>query len=150
MTFKLSDFPPHVQAAIRKQEAADRDRAAPAPKLAKALPRTSTLNKTEQAYANHLELRRRAGEIADFRVQAMTFLIGPGCRYTPDFCILENDGTFTLVDVKGGHTWEDSVVKLKTAADKFPFFRWQMVEKRGEAWNTVRSLPAEITVNPLS
>lgn len=144
---KLTDLPEHIQDLIRKQDArvarakADREKQGVAPaKRAKALPRVVTLNQTERAFAADLERRRRAGEIADYKAQSMTFLLAPGCRYTPDFFIVENDGTITLVDVKGRHTWEDAVIKFKCAAQTFPWFRWQMIERRGETWHVARDL----------
>lgn len=143
MAIRLEDLPAHVQDAIRRQDAREAAARAPAGKgapLARAMKRASGLNQTEQAYADHLEHRRRAGEIIDYRAQAMTFRLGPDCRYTPDFLVVEADSTLTLVDVKGGHTWEDSVIKLKTAAQQFPWFAWQMVQRRDSGWHVVREL----------
>jgi hypothetical protein len=100
------------------------------------------LNKTERAYAALLDGKRDRGEIRDYRVQALTFLLAPDCRYTPDFNVVERDGTLTNIDTKGGFTREDAVLKLKFAAERFPWFRWQMIERRKGTWNTVRDLNA--------
>ncbi len=43
------------------------------------------MNKTEAAYALHLEALRLAGKITGFRFEAITFRLAKRTRYTPDF-----------------------------------------------------------------
>ena len=98
------------------------------------------LNKTERLYADILESRRRSGEITGYYVQSFTLLLGPACRYTPDFLVIEADGTLTFIDTKGGFTREDAVIKLKTAAAQYPHFRFKMIENRKGNFVEVRRL----------
>lgn len=78
------------------------------------------MNRTESSYALELEARKHAGEIAEWYYEAVTFKLGNVCRYTPDFLVVLPDGRLELHEVKG-HWRDDAKVKLRVAADKFPF-----------------------------
>lgn len=111
------------------------------------------MNKAEAEYAGVLQARLLAGEVAHWRHEPLTFRLtqddGEQVRYTPDFRVIENDGTITLVDVKPA--WfskgdgqvklrpeDDAIIKIRMAADQFPEFRWVMVgkapKKHGGEW----------------
>lgn len=98
--------------------------------------RVAGLNKTEREWKAILESR---GYIV--HVQTITLLLAEGCRYTPDFWALEPDGTITFWDSKGGHVWEDSIIKQKTAAVMFPMFRFVQAQKKAGKW-TEKTWPA--------
>lgn len=105
----------------------------------KASKRAGVMNQTETRYAEHLAILKIAGEIRDFAYEARTFTLSDDrCRWTPDFEITMPDGSLEYVDVKGGHTWEDAVIKFKWAASKFPQYRFRMIEYRSGAWVVVR------------
>ena len=95
-----------------------------------------SMNKTEAAYAAHLELRRSAGEVAWYGFEAMKFKLAEKTFYTPDFIVMLADGTLEAHEVKG--FWEDDArVKIKVAADKFPlrFVALKALPKRdGGGW----------------
>ncbi len=82
--------------------------------------KTGEMNKTEAAYAGHLELRRRAGEVEAVWFEGITLKLAEGCRYTPDFLVMLADGRLEAHEVKGFWT-DDARVKIKVAASKFPF-----------------------------
>ncbi len=85
----------------------------------------SRMNRTEQAYADRLELRRHGGEVAWWCFEGLTFKLGPDLRYTPDFPLMLTDGTLEIHECKGGFARDDSKAKFQMAAGKFPFvFRW--------------------------
>jgi len=89
------------------------------------------MNQTETRYAEALQLRKLAGEIIEWGFEAVTFKLAADTRYTPDFMILNIDGTITFVDVKGaGPIDPKSLVKLKVAADKFWCFRFELAKAR--------------------
>jgi hypothetical protein len=114
--------------------------ATPSP-LAKAIAAGDGLNKTERAYRDLLEFRKRAGEIRGYQTHALTFILGRDLRYTPEFIVHENDGTLTAIEIKGGFVREDSIVKFRAAQQQFPWLRWQMVQrcKRDQGgWKLVR------------
>lgn len=70
-------------------------------------------SRAEAKVAAELELRVKAGDIADFERQVNVPLIVNGikvCTYIADFLILHNDGTRELLEVKG---WRTPEWKLK-------------------------------------
>lgn len=106
-------------------DAARRRMGAKAPVLcAKAVRRAfhkaGEMNKTEAAYAAYLEMLKHAGEIADYRFEAVKLRLADKTFYTPDFIVLAPDGVLEMHEVKG--FWEeDARVKIKVAAAQFPF-----------------------------
>ena len=87
----------------------------------KAVPRQSGMNKTEARYADLLTIAKGAGEILDWKYEAVTFKLGPDLRYTPDFFVVNVDWEVEFHETKGGFIREDAWQKLKTAAGMFDF-----------------------------
>jgi hypothetical protein len=77
-------------------------------------------NKTEAAYGDFLELRKRAGEVLWFKFEGMKFKLADNTFYTPDYSVLLADGTMEMHEIKGFMT-DDANVKIKVAADLYPF-----------------------------
>ena len=91
-------------------------------KSAQALGRLKTgqMNKTEAAYAQHLELQKHAGLIQWYKFEGMKFRLADNTFYTPDFSVLNADNSMEMHEVKG--FWQDDArVKIKVAADLYPF-----------------------------
>jgi hypothetical protein len=82
------------------------------------------MNRAEARFAEWQEGRRLAGEIRAWSFERDTLVLTPDMKYTPDFRIEELTGLFTFVDVKGGHVWEDSIIKAKAAAGLFPWHQF--------------------------
>jgi hypothetical protein len=82
-----------------------------------------TLNKTEQAYAAELELRKRAGEVAWYKFEGIKLRLAANTFLTVDFAVMLAAGELEMVDVKGGKgVWtDDARAKIKIAADMYPF-----------------------------
>ncbi len=58
--------------------------------------KTGQMNKTESAYCQHLELRKRAGEIVWYRFEGIKLRLADNTFYTPDFAVMfrhRRDGT---------------------------------------------------------
>lgn len=95
------------------------------------------MNKTEQEYAEILEAKRLAGEIAAWWFEPMTFKLAADTRYTPDFAVLHTDGAMEFIDAKV-LVADDALVKVKCAAEKFfPFifsFVQKLPRKAGGGW----------------
>jgi hypothetical protein len=90
------------------------------------------MNKTEAAYADALTARKLAGEIHDFRFEAIKLRLAEKTFLTMDFLIVGNDGEIALEDVKGAGFYEDDArVKVKVAAQMYPWltFRWIHMKK---------------------
>lgn len=79
-----------------------------------------TMNRTEEAYAAFLELRKRAGEIAWYRFEGIKLRLADKTFLTVDFAVMLSDGQLEMHDVKGGPIQEDALVKLKVAAEAYP------------------------------
>lgn len=90
------------------------------------------MNKTEQAYAAHLALLQRAGEIREYRFEPLKLRLADKTFYTPDFAVVRAD-CLELHEVKG--FWEDDArVKIKVAAAQYPWFRFVAVQRKRQQW----------------
>lgn len=69
-------------------------------------------SKREAAHAGELKLAQKAGAIKGFAEQ-VTFILPGGVKYIADFVILENDGTYTVEDVKSPATRLDKAYRIK-------------------------------------
>lgn len=83
------------------------------------------MNRLEATYAMRLEAQKRAGKIVLWRYERVTLKLADDTRYTPDFYVLELDGSVSLTEVKG-FMRDDALVKLKVAASQFPEFRFYL------------------------
>lgn len=103
----------------------------------RARPTPGVMNKTEQAYADHLELQKRSGEIRDWKFEPVKFRLADRTYYTPDFMVVYQDGLIEFPEVKG-HWEDDARVKVKVVAETFPAFRFVAVKviakKHGGGW----------------
>lgn len=103
------------------------------------LPR-GAMNKTEAAYATHLELLKRAGAVQWVRFEGLKLRLADNTFYTPDFAVMAADGVIECHEVKGFWT-DDARVKVKVAADQYPF-RFLAIKalpkKQGGGWAVER------------
>jgi hypothetical protein len=82
--------------------------------------KTGAMNKTEQAYAIHLETHRQAGYIAWFKFEGVKLRLADNTFYSPDFAVMLENGQMEMHEVKG--FWQDDArAKIKIAADLYPF-----------------------------
>jgi len=78
------------------------------------------MNNTEQAYCVDLAMLKSAGLIAWFKFEGVKLRLADNTFYTPDFAVMRADGTMEMHEVKGFWT-DDARVKIKVAADMYPF-----------------------------
>lgn len=78
------------------------------------------MNKTEAAYANYLEKQKQFGEVLWYEFEPMNLRLADKCFYKVDFLVLNKNLELEVHEVKGYWT-DDALVKIKTAAEKFPF-----------------------------
>lgn len=90
------------------------------------------MNKLEARWAQELDFRRRAGEVACYRFESLTLKLADGCRYTPDFLVCLADGTLELHECKG-FMRDDAAVKLRVCAEMYPF-RLRLVRRVKGNW----------------
>lgn len=82
--------------------------------------RAGAMNKTERAYSDYLELQKRAGKLDWYRFEGIKLRLADSTFYTPDFAVMAMDGVMEMHEVKGFWT-DDARVKIKVAADQYPF-----------------------------
>jgi hypothetical protein len=81
-------------------------------------------SKLEKRYADHLALQQKAGAIAWWGYEALTFKLADNARFTPDFVVITRDYEIEIHETKG-HMREAAAVRIKVAASQFywlPFF----------------------------
>lgn len=90
------------------------------------------MNKTEEAYAQHLDLLRMAGEVLWFKFEPFSLTLAPKTSYRPDFLVQMASGHLEVHEVKG--FWEDDArVKIKVAAELYPVFKFVAIKKADKA-----------------
>lgn len=125
-----------------------------APKSGKRLKQSLvTLNKLESEF--YETIRYRFPIYPKVRSHAITYLLAPGLRYTPDFTcaswpdwnfegesLLYHNGPDKPIawEVKGGRSWDDAIVKIKMAPTIFPEINWWFVDKHNGQWRWQRML----------
>jgi hypothetical protein len=95
--------------------------------------KTGKMNGTEAAYGRQLEARKQAGEVAWYRFEGLKFRLADNTHYTPDFAVMLADGTMELHEVKG-HWTDDARVKIKVAAEMYPFQFQAIRLVSGKGW----------------
>ncbi len=91
------------------------------------------MNKTETRYQQHLELQKRAGAVLWYKFEGITLKLADDTRYTPDFAVLGCGGNLEMHEVKG--FWrDDAKVKIKVAAEMFPFEFLAIFAEKGGTW----------------
>lgn len=93
--------------------------------------KSGKMNKTEKHYADHLEALKMAGEVLWYEFEPMNLRLADKCFYSVDFLVMVKSGQLECHEVKGYLT-DDSLVKFKVAAEKFPFKFKMMQLKKGE------------------
>ena len=91
-------------------------------------PEPGKMNSTEAKYAAHLETLKATGAIVDYRYESLKFRLSDRTFYTPDFTVITEE-CVELHEVKG--FWEDDArVKIKVAADQYPWFKFVAIQIR--------------------
>jgi hypothetical protein len=119
-----------AQSAVNDILVANRSAKAAAPRM----------NKLETSFAQLLELERCAGRWVWWGFESMTLRLAAGARYTPDFPCIDAGGHLVIHEVKG-HWREAALVRIKVAAELYPFFRFVAVTRpKGGTW-TYKQFP---------
>ena len=96
------------------------------------LNRVTGMNKTETSYSILLQMMKTAGEIIEWRFEAVKFRLAKATFYTPDFMIVYQD-RIEIHEVKGW--WRDDArVKIKVAAQMYPWFKFIAVSLKNKRW----------------
>lgn len=90
-------------------------------------PVLAAMNRVEARYAGFLTREITAGRVAAWWYQRVTWKLGPGVHYRPDFVVLRADGLLELHEVKARAASGDfgatdtSWAKVKAVAGQSPF-----------------------------
>ncbi len=95
--------------------------------------KAGTMNQTEKRYAERLEKQKLAGEVLWYAFEPANLKLAPNCYYRIDFLVMAADGSLEVHEVKGGFITDDALVKIKTAAEKFPF-RFLIMQWKSKQW----------------
>lgn len=135
MGTKLSELPKDLQEQVRhKMDAEDAEPVEAGQGAATSVPHDSSMNKTEQAYAEHLELMKIDEQIISYKREPFNIRLAKGTFYKPDFAVLTADHEIEIHEVKG-YWRDDALVKIKVAADCLPWFRFVAAKKDGNRWS---------------
>lgn len=99
-----------------------------------------TMNKSETAYSEHLELLKQAGQVLWYKFEGIKLMLAPNTSITVDFAVMLACGTMEMHDVKGARAIveDDARAKMKVAAAMYPFvFRmvFPIKSKDGGGWD---------------
>lgn len=101
--------------------------------------KTGQMNKTESRYAQRLQLLQGAGKVLWWKFESIKLRLAPDCTITVDFAVMTDAGVLEMHDVKGakGIYFDDAKVKMRVAADMFPFiFKVVYPKPKSEDWIT--------------
>ncbi len=94
--------------------------------------RKTGMNGTEKEYCTTLIAKLAASEINGYAFEKLTLKLADDTRYTPDFMVILTDGTIEFHEVKGWGFEDDAKVKIKVAAEMFPWFVFRSFTKRAK------------------
>lgn len=94
--------------------------------------KAGSMNSYELAYSRYLEGLKHSGSVLWFEFEPMSLKLAPSTHYRPDFLVQLSDLTLEIHEVKG-HWEEKARIKIKVAADKFPF-RFIAITKEKGLW----------------
>jgi hypothetical protein len=91
------------------------------------------MNKLEADYALRLKALQQINAISDYSFEAIKLRLANLTFFTPDFLVIGANGEVVFHEVKG--FWEDDArVKIKVAAELFPWFRFVGVTRKKGEW----------------
>jgi hypothetical protein len=96
--------------------------------------RLQRMNKLERAYMHLLDLRVKAGEIREYKYEAIKLRLADKTFYTPDFLVVTMNGNLELHECKG-FPRDDWKVKWKVCIEMYPDFKWVLVKHQKGQWD---------------
>jgi hypothetical protein len=93
------------------------------------------MNKTEAAYANYLEGLKHAGEVLWYRFEGVKLRLADNTVLTIDFAVMPISMQLEMHEVKG-FMIDDANVKLKIAAEAYPFVFKLIKRAKWGLWET--------------
>ena len=100
----------------------------------------SYMNATEHSFSIGLEVARRAGEIEDWKFEAIKLRISFRCFYTPDFFVEYPGIAFRkplFIEVKGPFIRDDARVKFLAAQALHKWADFEMHQRSIAGWKRI-------------
>lgn len=97
--------------------------------------RRGAMNQLETRFAREvLATLKVAGEIGEYRFEAVKLRLAEGAWYTPDFVVKHHDGHLEFVEVKG--FWREAArVRIKVAAEQYAWLgRFVVAQRKDGRW----------------
>lgn len=94
---------------------------------AKGRHKSGQMNSLETWYKNILDNQKHAGMILEYWFEEFKFRLADKTFYTPDFIVMNKEHELEVHECKG-YMLDDANVKIKVAAEHFPF-RFFVVKK---------------------
>ena len=91
-------------------------------------------SKLERDYSLVLKAQQQAAEIAWWAYEPISFRIGAGASYCPDFVVLRANGELEAHECKGFRR-EAAIVRIKVAARMVPWCRFVLVTRDRRGWH---------------
>ncbi len=105
----------------------------PAAGFARGVLKPRKMNKTEAAYARHLDALKLAGDVRWWDFECIKLRLADDTQYIPDFLVVTREWITEVHEIKG-HWRDDARVKIKVAAAHFPF-RFFGITKDKTGWD---------------
>ncbi len=91
-------------------------------------------NQLEQDFAWHLSIQKSERKIFNCWAKPMVLAIGPTMTFEPDFMVDDGNNWIWLIDTKGPFSREDSRIKIKIAAERYPMWNFLIVTRPDGQW----------------
>lgn len=95
--------------------------------------RAEQMNRLERQYSEYLEEQRVIGAIALWVYSPMKLRLADLTYYSPDFMVIAQNGEVEFHETKG-FMRDDANVKIKVAAEQFPWFTFVLVTRKKKEW----------------
>lgn len=139
MRFTEEDFKALQDRQAKSKSAAPKQSTSKAKLHALGRKKKGEMNATEAKFANYLRGLEMAGDILWWKHEGIKLQLADNTTLSVDFNVMYADGLLVMIDVKGAKAIieEDAKVKMKVAAEQFPFvFRYAFPrqKKDGGGW----------------
>lgn len=98
-----------------------------------------TMNKSEAAFAQHLDLQKMQNKLLWYKFEGIKLMLAKNTSITVDFAVLPANGVLEMIDVKGHKAMftDDARAKMKVAAAMYPFVfkvAYPVAKDQGGGW----------------
>lgn len=139
MNWSEEDYQRHMERRSKPVEAKPKQTATSKMQALGRLPK-GKMNRTETAYAQHLDMEKLANKVLWYKFEGIKLMLAANTSITVDFAVLPANGVLEMIDVKGSkHIFtDDARAKMKVAAAMYPFVfkvAYPIPKKDGGGWH---------------